>query len=267
MIEYKTVTEKAAEWDISPRHLQYLCKRGKVDGIVKRAGVWFIPDDALIPLKYSKSGAGVFRFVGTKKQIFNTAAEMFKLKGFEAVSIKDISDAVGITQSSMYNHFKSKHELLDTIYDFYCYYFHKDLPSLDDIEPTLRNGSLVDILKSTTFTYREDYAKQMSDISSIIFYRCSIDERAKEIMQYLMIDRGISASKAVFDRAVEIGRLAPLDTYAAAVFVNTTKLYALHIWMADPSPETSKKVREDETRLYGHAAKLLTDLKPPHKKA
>lgn len=264
MMNYKTVAEKASEWNTSTRHLQYLCKKGSIKGAVKKAGVWFIPDDASIPVQYSKSDGKQFHFVGTKKKIFECAIELFKSKGFELVSIKDIADDVGITQSSMYNHFKSKQEILDTIYDFYCYYFHKDLPSFEDIEIVLQNGSLVDILRSTTFVYHADYARQMSSIIPIVFYRCAIDERAKEIIQSLMIESGVKIVEAVFDRAVEIGRLAPMDTHAMAVFINSIKLYSLHIWIADPSPGTSAEMREDEISLYRHAVRLLTDLKFPN---
>lgn len=264
MMNYKTVAEKASEWNISTRHLQYLCKKGSIESAVKKAGIWFIPDDVPIPVQYSKSGGKQFNFIGTKKKIFDCAIELFKIKGFDAVSIKDVADAVGITQSSMYNHFKSKQEILDTMYDYYCYYFHKDLPTLETIDTVLQNGSLVDILKSTTFQYHKDYARQMSGIVSIIFYRCAIDDRAKEIKQSLMIDKGVEFVESVFDRAMKTGRLAPMDKHAMAVFINSIKIYSLHIWIADPSPETSAKMREDEINLYRHAARLLTDLKFPN---
>lgn len=76
MQNYKTVEEKAGEWNITPRHVQYLCRTGRVEGAIKRAGAWFIPDDAPAPVKNTKkSNVYVikdFKFVGTKIE-FSTA--------------------------------------------------------------------------------------------------------------------------------------------------------------------------------------------------
>lgn len=265
MTFYKTSKEKAAEWNISIRHIQYLCKEGKIEGAIKKAGIWFIPDDAPIPIQYTKTGDNHFHYVGTKKKIFDCSIELIKSKGFEAVSMKEIADIVGITQSSMYNHFKSKQEILDTIYNFYGHYYLKNRPSLEAIEPILRNGSLFDIIKSVTYKFNDDHLKQMTDIIAILLYRCAIDERARELTKSLMVDEGVKFAETVFNKAVEIGRLSPMDTHSAAVFINSIKLYMFHIWVVDSSPETTLKVREDEARLYQHASRLLTDLKPSDK--
>jgi len=262
-IFYKTVREKAAEWSVSTRHLQYLCKKGRIEGVIKKAGVWFIPDDAPIPVQHSKSNVN-YNFVGTKKKIFICATSLIKSKGFETVSIKDIADNVGITQSSVYNHFKSKQEILDTIYDFYRYHFLKDRPSLEDIDPILKNGSLVDIIRCVTYSFKEDCIRQMSDITAIVYYRCSIDIEAKELVETLLINEGVTFVEAVFNRAVELGRLAPLDTHAMAVFINSVKIYVFQIWIVDPSLDTSMKAREDEIKLFQYASRLLTDLKFPN---
>lgn len=263
MIYYRTVMEKAVEWDISPRHVQYLCKQGRIEGAIKKAGAWFIPDNVSKPVQYTKSGAALFQFVGTKEKIFNCAIELISSKGYEAVSIKDIADTVGITQSSMYNHFKSKQEILDTIYDFYSYHYLKDRPSFKEIDPILQNGSLMDMIKCVTYKFSDDYVRQMSAITGIVFYRCAIDERAKELTQSLMINEGVRFVQAVFDRAVEIGRIAPIDTHAMAVFINSIKIYMFHLWMVDPSLDTTKEARENEKQLYQYASRLLTDLKFP----
>ncbi len=42
---------------------------------------------------------------------------MFSVKGYDAVSIRQIASAVGIKESSIYNHFKSKQDILNKIID------------------------------------------------------------------------------------------------------------------------------------------------------
>lgn len=51
----------------------------------------------------------------TKERIWKEALTLFSQYGYEGVSVKQISNAVGIKDSSLYNHYKSKQDIFDTI--------------------------------------------------------------------------------------------------------------------------------------------------------
>lgn len=51
----------------------------------------------------------------TKERILETSIEMFSESGYSDVSIRDIAGTVGIKESSIYYHFKSKQDILDTL--------------------------------------------------------------------------------------------------------------------------------------------------------
>lgn len=53
--------------------------------------------------------------MNTKEKILEEAFQMFSVRGYTAVSIRDIAKAVGIKESSVYNHFQSKQNLFDSI--------------------------------------------------------------------------------------------------------------------------------------------------------
>lgn len=51
----------------------------------------------------------------TKYKILYTALELFSSLGFNAVSVRDIAGKIGITQSALYKHYKSKQDIFDSI--------------------------------------------------------------------------------------------------------------------------------------------------------
>lgn len=56
---------------------------------------------------------------GTKDRIMDTAIDLFSRRGYEAVSLQDIAEAVGIRKSSIYNHFKGKDLILQSILSYF----------------------------------------------------------------------------------------------------------------------------------------------------
>lgn len=263
MYNYKTVEEKAADWNVTPRHIQYLCRLGKIQGATKRAGSWFIPEDAPSPIKNTKKDAKAFNFSGTKQNIFNSAIQLFMTKGFGYVSLRDIASSVGVRQSTIYNHFASKQEILDTIYDYYCYYFLKDRPDMSEIEHVLRHKSLLEVIQHIRYDFKEAYRQKLSDISKIIFQRIAIDERARQISKTLIVDEGIRFVEDVFNKGVEMGRFAPFDTHAMAVFVNSVRIFTFYNWIIDSSIENIIQFSSDEQTLYSYVTVFIEDLKPP----
>lgn len=53
--------------------------------------------------------------VSTKQKILDAALDLFSKQGFEATSVSQIADEVGIRKASMYSHFASKQEILEII--------------------------------------------------------------------------------------------------------------------------------------------------------
>ena len=54
MKELITVQSAAQKWSITPRRVQILCNEGRIDGAIKKGGVWFIPAIAPKPARQSK---------------------------------------------------------------------------------------------------------------------------------------------------------------------------------------------------------------------
>ena len=50
-----------------------------------------------------------------KEEIVRVAAKLFKEKGYSAVTMRDLAKAMGIKAASLYNHIKSKQDILRAI--------------------------------------------------------------------------------------------------------------------------------------------------------
>lgn len=48
-MEYSTVKEKASEWKVSERQVQYYCRQLQIEGAIKQSGIWLVPKDAKKP--------------------------------------------------------------------------------------------------------------------------------------------------------------------------------------------------------------------------
>jgi len=55
------------------------------------------------------------RKASKKELILRKAATMFREKGFAATSMRDLAETVGIEAASLYNHIRSKNEMLESI--------------------------------------------------------------------------------------------------------------------------------------------------------
>lgn len=61
----------------------------------------------------------VFFMIDTRAYIIDKAFDLFLEKSYEAVSISDISNAIGLTKGALYHHFVNKEELFKAVIDKY----------------------------------------------------------------------------------------------------------------------------------------------------
>ena len=54
----------------------------------------------------------------TREEILEAALDLFAVNGYEATSISQLADAVGIRKASLYSHFANKQDILDTIVEY-----------------------------------------------------------------------------------------------------------------------------------------------------
>jgi TetR/AcrR family transcriptional regulator, transcriptional repressor for nem operon len=84
----------------------------------------------------------------TREYIIDEAYKLFLNNSYEAVSISDISKAIGLTKGALYHHFASKEDLFKAVIDKYLNFGENpvtdlDIPLSDYIEALLSQAGLI----------------------------------------------------------------------------------------------------------------------------
>lgn len=151
----------------------------------------------------------------TKERIVDEALTLFASKGFRGTTVKDIADAVGIKDASLYKHFKSKKEILNTIVEEA--YVHMGNMS-DSLEIPSGDGSLEDaaeffrgINRETIIALGKEVFKfYLTDGYMSRFWKLANLEQYNnrdfyELYRRLFTEEGIEYQKNLFAEMIRMG--------------------------------------------------------------
>lgn len=175
----------------------------------------------------------------TKQRILDAALELFSTQGFEATSIAQIADAVGVRKASLYSHFDSKQDILDRLIESIMedYTKHSVRSLADRIGDELDQDGVVQLVtEQIRYTVHDEHVSRARKMLTIEQYRNSQLAELKTRQSYMDV---LAFAEALMERLVSEGKLKPLDTQMmAAQFA-----FPISVWMAlcDREPE-----REDE---------------------
>ena len=112
----------------------------------------------------------------TREEILEAALDLFAVNGYEATSISQLADAVGIRKASLYSHFANKQDILDTIVETVLkgYADHSIFVRADWDDP--------DFTKDKTGMNAEDVAKLIQGQMRYILHDQHISKGRKMLM-------------------------------------------------------------------------------------
>ncbi len=147
-----------------------------------------------------------------KEKILNTAIDLFSNKGFNAVSVRDITRGVGIKESSLYNHFKSKDEILETIFWNFRMETAKIMPPVDQLETIFTFMGPKEFLEEGLKNFKNHISDPVIEkIWLIIFleqYRNSI---ARDIYLHDIVEKTLHFIEFAFSKFISLGQIKPLN--------------------------------------------------------
>jgi AcrR family transcriptional regulator len=140
----------------------------------------------------------------TREKILTEALTLFSVKGYDPVSVRDIAYAVGIKESSLYNHFKNKQDIFDSLLKEYSgrweAFFHQARLTGDDMQFAAD--------ERTVAMYKNMSGEQFAEVAGAIFDYYMTDDvnvkfrRMLTIEQYRNADIGALFKRISFEDSI-----------------------------------------------------------------
>ena len=114
----------------------------------------------------------------TKQKILNEALTLFAEKGYSAVYVGEIADAVGIKTPSLYKHYKSKQDIFNSCVEVFA-----------ERMENIRNNMQLPGSKTASFSYETITEEQLIEVANALFMFYLQDNVAAKFRKMLMIER------------------------------------------------------------------------------
>ncbi len=168
--------------------------------------------------------------MNTRDKILREALTLFSSRGYDAVSVRDIARAVGIKESSLYNHFKNKQDIFDTILREYSQrgreYFHQMRLTGED-KRFVADERTIAMYKNMTneeftaivgnifeFYFTDEVNVKLRKLLTIEQYR---NEQIAGLFRELSFDGSIAFQTELFDGMIKAGCFVVTDPQILAL--------------------------------------------------
>ena len=161
----------------------------------------------------------------TKEKIIYESLNLFSTKGFDAISVRDIAKAVGIKASSLYNHFKNKQDIFNTIIEISSEHVRKFFAALkinadlneamlNKLECTYDEQFFMKTLDIFKFYLEDDYMVKFRKLLTIEQFNNSA---VANLYNKIFIDNVLNFQSTVFKALINSNILVNKDPYILAI--------------------------------------------------
>lgn len=133
----------------------------------------------------------------TKDKILKVALKLFATKGYKATTVRDIAGTMGMKQSALYNHFKNKDEILETLVS--------ELTSsaivtiFNDKEPSELHKQGKSLLMSIATTFKLiGFDGQNESLLKLLMQEIYRNERIREIYNEYFYQENVKKLSSIF---------------------------------------------------------------------
>lgn len=169
----------------------------------------------------------------TKQKILNEALTLFSEKGYSAVYVGDIADAVGIKAPSLYKHYKSKQAIFDSCIEVFSERMAQvrnqlrlpDTPKADINYQTASTETIVEIANNLFMFYlQDDVAAKFRKMLMIERYH---NPELNELFENLFMGGAVKHEEKIFSDLIDAKIIKKENPHIIALRFYTPIFYLL----------------------------------------
>lgn len=183
-----------------------------------------------------------------KKQILNTAAQLFKERGYSAVTMRDLAAAMDMKAASLYNHISGKQEILATLILNVAHEFTAgmDAVELDDKSAFAKAEQLILLHINIALKHTNALAVMNTDWMHL---------EGAAYQEYIVLRKTYELDfKNILQSGIEAGEFKRLNI-ETILFNLLSTLRSIYLWIPKKTPAELKDLKTELPQL------LLTGLK------
>ena len=151
----------------------------------------------------------------TKELILEVSLKLFSMNGYKSTTVRNIAKEVGITQSGLYNHFKNKDDILNTLIENLMSSAIVKLFENRDIEDIAQSGKSFLFSIATTFKLLS-FDKKNEALSKLLMQELYKNSKIRNTYTQSFYQTNVKKLSFVFSIMIEKNKIKNIDSLMLA---------------------------------------------------
>jgi AcrR family transcriptional regulator len=148
----------------------------------------------------------------TKERIMDAAIHLFASRGYVTVSMRDIARAVEIKVASIYNHYPSKRNILQSMFELYISESQKVFPNIEAMLRLAETASAREVFSKLEYYYPPELQEKMDCILLTASQAINTDQDCDTFIREHFFRPMNELWILLINRMIELGKIEPIDT-------------------------------------------------------
>lgn len=186
----------------------------------------------------------------TKEKILDVSIDLFAQKGFKDVTVREIAEAVGIKASSLYKHYESKEDILESIFVMFKEKIGQTVFPKEELRQYINTISPERYLNESFDKFKQVmWALEVVKIAKIITIEQQRNQSVRQFFVREFIENPNKTMQYAFELMQENGSIEPTDTRVLAEEYNS---YIVSLYFEQNFLRENLSLDEIEIKMKQH---------------
>ncbi len=144
---------------------------------------------------------------GTKEKILDVAIDLIYEHGYHGVSVRKIAYGAGIKESSIYNHYENKEDILNCIFDCFQHGMREQRPDETELQYEIEYMAPRELFRLIFIKYGKNRNEKIDKIASILLREQYGNQKARSFVRQFMLDEPVVYYEEILNSMASKGKL------------------------------------------------------------